>query len=435
MLKRLILPLLLLTTLPLTAHAQEGPPAGGWRGGQGGGMGTGRGVGGTVTAISGTTIIIKTEDGDTYQILTSANSHIMKRVDRQPEPVKITDIHAGDAVMAGGEIDAKAKTVGAVFVMVLTPEQAAQAKKMREDFGKTWTAGEVTAIKDLDITIKRRDGVSQTVSVDENTSFKKQNESITLADIQVGDNASRHRSAQGQQLPRRDGKCRADGRSGRRRSRTTARSGTHWSSSSDAAVDQFALETKIVIAPHMNFRQQLAGWMLAVSLPVALLQPAAAQTAPTAQQSPPAADSLPPAPVAAGGIIKGSVKAGSVPLPGVSVTATNTLTGKKFTTTTDVTGAYEMTIPQNGRYVIRAELAAFALATKEALLNAASHDQQADFAMVLASRAAAQEQAATRQYGGASGAQSLALMGAASRLATGWQRIGQLRRRPPLDGG
>lgn len=186
MFKRL-LPLLLFTAFTLSTHAQEGPPAGGWRGGEGGGMGAGRGVGGTVTAISGSTITIKTEDGDTYQIFTSANSHIMKRVDRQPEPVKITDIHVGDAVVAGGEIDAKAKTVGAVFVMVLTPEQAAQAKKMREDFGKTWTAGEVTAIKDLDITVKRRDGVIQTVSVDENTSFKKRNDSITLADIQVGD--------------------------------------------------------------------------------------------------------------------------------------------------------------------------------------------------------------------------------------------------------
>jgi hypothetical protein len=187
MLKRLILPLLLLSVVTVSAYAQQGPPAGGWRGGEGGGLGNGRGVGGTVTAISGSTITVKTEDGDTYQILTSANSHIMKRVDRQPEPVKVADIHVGDAVMAGGEIDAKAKTLGAVFLMVLTPEQAAQARKMREDFGKTWTAGEVTAIKDLDITIKRRDGVSQTVSVDENTSFKKRQDSITLADIQVGD--------------------------------------------------------------------------------------------------------------------------------------------------------------------------------------------------------------------------------------------------------
>ena len=163
----------------------------------------------------------------------------------------------------------------------------------------------------------------------------------------------------------------------------------------------------------MNFREHLAGWLLAVSLSAATTQAVNAQTS---LQSAPAANSLPSAPVAAGGTIKGTVKAGNVPLPGVSVTATNTLTGKKFTTTTDVTGAYEMTIPQNGRYVVRAELAAFALATKEALLNATNRQQQSDFAMVLASRAEQQEQAATRQYGGTSGAQSLALLGAASDL-------------------
>src|SRR5277367_1059443 len=187
--KSLILVLALFAAIHVAVHAQNVPPAGGGYGsGSGGGMmGNGRGVGGTVTAVSGSTITIKTEEGDTYQVLTSANSRIMKRVDRQPEPVKISDIHVGDSVMAGGEVDAKAKTVGAVFVMVLTAEQAAQARKMREDFGKTWTAGEVTAIKDLDITVKRRDGVMQTVSVDENTSFKKRDESITLADIQVGD--------------------------------------------------------------------------------------------------------------------------------------------------------------------------------------------------------------------------------------------------------
>jgi len=190
--KRLIVPLFLLAAVTLTLHAQEAPPIGGWGGGQrGGGMEGGipggRGTGGVVTAISGSTITIKTEDGDTYQVFTGANSHIMKRVDRQPEPMKVSDIHVGDALVAGGEVDAKAKTVGAVFVMVLTPEQAALAKKRRDEFGKTWTAGEVTAIKDLDITVKRMDGASQTISVDEDTSFKKRADSITLADIQVGD--------------------------------------------------------------------------------------------------------------------------------------------------------------------------------------------------------------------------------------------------------
>ena len=92
-----------------------------------------------------------------------------------------------------------------------------------------------------------------------------------------------------------------------------------------------------------------------------------------------------------GGTIAGAVKAGAIPLPGVSITASNTLTGKKYSTTTDVNGAYRMVIPKNGRYVVKCELAAFAADTKEVLLNATQHDGQADFAMQLASRVQQQE--------------------------------------------
>ena len=120
-----------------------------------------------------------------------------------------------------------------------------------------------------------------------------------------------------------------------------------------------------------------------------------------------------------GGTIHGSIKAGPVPLPGVSITATNTLTGRKYSTATDAHGNYSMTIPSNGRYVLRTELAAFASITQEALLNATSHDQKVDFSLVLASRAAQEEQqqtaAATRQYSGR-GVQSLALADAATGL-------------------
>ncbi len=119
-----------------------------------------------------------------------------------------------------------------------------------------------------------------------------------------------------------------------------------------------------------------------------------------------------------GGTIRGVVKSGAVPLPGVSITATNTLTGRKYSGATGIDGTYKLTIPQNGRYVVRAELAAFAPTTKEALLNAASHEQTADFGLVLASRAAKAADATARgprQYSGA-GAQSLGLLGSAADL-------------------
>jgi hypothetical protein len=147
--------------------------------------------------------------------------------------------------------------------------------------------------------------------------------------------------------------------------------------------------------------------------------PAAPQTQLAAPLSAPAAES-PTASAATGGRLHGQVKSGSIPLPGVTVTAQNTLTGKRFQTTTDLSGAWAMTIPQNGRYVVRTQFAAFAPGAKEALLNAASRDQTVDFDLLLASRAAqqaereepaAQAAQAIRQLA-ASGAQNLSLISA-----------------------
>jgi len=193
-LKRLVLPILLFLTVAASAYSQDAPPMDAPGGAPAGGMAGARGVRGAVTAISGSTITIKTDEGDVYQVFTSENTRIMKQrfqqgADRQQQagerqPLKVADIHIGDTLMAGGQMDAKAKTVGAIFVAVIDAEQA---KKMREDLGKTWLAGEITAIKDATITVKRIDNVSQTFNVDENTSFKKRRDSITMADIQVGD--------------------------------------------------------------------------------------------------------------------------------------------------------------------------------------------------------------------------------------------------------
>ena len=144
-----------------------------------------------------------------------------------------------------------------------------------------------------------------------------------------------------------------------------------------------------------------------------------AQQSPTVAPPPASSSPVSSTPGVAGGTIHGSVKAGTVPLPGVSVTAKNTLTGKKFNTVTDAAGAYSMIIPQNGRYVVSAQFAAFTSTTQEALLNDTGRDRSADFTMVLASRAAQQEQReqqASTRLAGAGGAQALAMIGAATDL-------------------
>ena len=120
---------------------------------------------------------------------------------------------------------------------------------------------------------------------------------------------------------------------------------------------------------------------------------AGASTIACAQVTDPAATTVAAivAVVPQGGTIKGSVNASGVPLPGVAVTATNTLTGKKYATSTDVDGAFQMAVPHNGRYVLKTELAGFASTTQEVMVNAASENgglpmQTAQFKMDLASR-------------------------------------------------
>jgi len=146
-------------------------------------------------------------------------------------------------------------------------------------------------------------------------------------------------------------------------------------------------------------RAGAAGYVFAACL-ASWPQAPASQT--PAAQAPPA-PAAPAAPVAAetvaGGRLHGVVKSGTISLPGVTVIAQNTLTGKRYSTTTDITGSWQLNIPQNGRYVIRTQFAAFAQGSQEAILNAASHDQMVNFELILASRQAVLDQQQANQQG------------------------------------
>ncbi|MFY9854028.1 MAG: carboxypeptidase-like regulatory domain-containing protein, partial [Terracidiphilus sp.] len=158
----------------------------------------------------------------------------------------------------------------------------------------------------------------------------------------------------------------------------------------------------------------VAGIFVAGGLAAMSQAPATPATPPTPGIS--AVGSQPQAPAVAGGRLHGTVKSGNIPLPGVTVTAQNTLTGKRYSTTTDINGAWTLTIAQNGRYVIRTQFAAFAPGAQEAVLNASSHDQAVNFELTLASRVIEQQenepvQSAIRQMA-TRGALNLSLMSA-----------------------
>ena len=113
-----------------------------------------------------------------------------------------------------------------------------------------------------------------------------------------------------------------------------------------------------------------------------------------------------------GGTIRGVVKSGGTIVPGVAVTASNTLTGQKAVTSSDVNGGYVLNVPANGRYVVRAQMAAFAPLTREVLINDSNHSVQADFELILQSRAQEIEQKEQKQAAASNatrGFQSLSL--------------------------
>ena len=148
-------------------------------------FGQGSGVHGVVTAASAGDFIIHTDDGESYKVFYSPNTHLMK----QRQPIASSDVHLGDELIALGQLDRKGKTIGAVFLFDVDAEQV---RKARAGFGKSWTAGKVTAIHDLKIMIDpamEATGAKQPqmIAVDENTSFREHDESVTLRDIKVGD--------------------------------------------------------------------------------------------------------------------------------------------------------------------------------------------------------------------------------------------------------
>jgi preprotein translocase subunit YajC len=169
----------------------------------------GRGVEGTVTTITPGFYLVKTEAGETYKVNFSANTRFLRQIiQRQgeksegpvgsgdrgmrqrpaPEPIKSADIKVGDDIGALGEVDPASRSVGAVVVMLIDPERARLLHEQRANYGKTWLMGKVTAIDETTVSLTSAlDNASHTFKADENTTFRKRREPITLADVQVGD--------------------------------------------------------------------------------------------------------------------------------------------------------------------------------------------------------------------------------------------------------
>lgn len=158
-------------------------------------MPPGDNVVGKVTAVSKDSLTLAPlMGGDAVNVKVSDTTRVAK--DRQP--FKFEQIKVDDVIFARGEL--KNNSMQAAVVSVVNPEMIQRFQQggaagggpnmggfNREDLGKKFIVGEVKAINGTKLTIARPDGQTQDIEVDENTSFKKSGESITLPDIKVGD--------------------------------------------------------------------------------------------------------------------------------------------------------------------------------------------------------------------------------------------------------
>jgi Domain of unknown function (DUF5666) len=175
--------LILVFALSLAAWAQTGAPPQPNRPMQGGERGRRPGVGGTITAISNDALTLKTFDERTVTVKLTSDTRFRK----DQQDAKLSDFKVGDVVMVRGEKTGEDSYTAAAVMsrsgmgMGMSPEQ------LREKMGKEIIAGEIKSIDGLKLTIAQPDGQTQTIAVDETTSFRKQGESVTLADLKPGD--------------------------------------------------------------------------------------------------------------------------------------------------------------------------------------------------------------------------------------------------------
>ncbi len=168
----------------------QGQPAEGQKRGQGG-QGQFRGTAGEITEISGDTITLKAMNGNIVKVKTNADTRFRK--DFQTEG-KLSDFKVGDFIVVRGEPSGDNQFTAQGVMLRPAGMQGGQMMMTGpggpinpSDLGKTFIIGEVLKIEGTTLTIRRVDRQEQQIEVDENTSFRKQRESITLPDIKPGD--------------------------------------------------------------------------------------------------------------------------------------------------------------------------------------------------------------------------------------------------------
>ncbi|HKW32329.1 MAG TPA: DUF5666 domain-containing protein [Candidatus Acidoferrum sp.] len=184
-----ILGLLLAAAWP--TPAQEAAPSQGAGQTQRPDEGRGRMVGGKITAIKDGALELTRMDGGSVTVKLTDKTEYRK--DRQS--AKLADFKVGDMVLirmeGSGDQDLTAVVVaGRTGGGPGGPGMGGPGGGMMMgggELGKDFVFGEIKSVDAPKITVLRADNVTQTLELNEETSLRKGRDSVTMADIQVGD--------------------------------------------------------------------------------------------------------------------------------------------------------------------------------------------------------------------------------------------------------
>lgn len=148
---------------------------------------------GKITAMHDSSIEVADANGNAVTVKLTDKTEFRK--DRQA--AKRTDFRVGDVVIVRGEENADhtwtAQVVGARSMNGPNGRGGGPGGGNRGDFGpagtlgKDFVAGEIKSIDAPKLAVLRTDNVTQTIELNEETSLRKGRDSVTMADIQVGD--------------------------------------------------------------------------------------------------------------------------------------------------------------------------------------------------------------------------------------------------------
>jgi len=155
---------------------------------------------GKIIAIHDGAIEIARQEGQTVTVKVNAQTEFHK--DRQA--AKLTDFKVGDTIIVRGDENpdhtVTAKMIGGRTGGPGGPGGPGSSGGMMGAFGgtlgKDYVAGEVKSLDPPKMTVLRTDNVTQTIELNEDTTLRRGRDSITMADIQVGDHVMAHGALQ-----------------------------------------------------------------------------------------------------------------------------------------------------------------------------------------------------------------------------------------------